>query len=442
MNTMLLEFRVCNFCSIRDWQTLSFVASSDRAMARTNLMATGLKSPSHVVRAAVVYGPNASGKSTLLRALNYARAVVAESATVIQPGQTYNVQPFRLDPSRARQPTEFELSFVVDGIRHQYSYAMTPQRIVRETLLVYRSVKPTRLFERRLSDDGQTYHFEFSSYLSGPRKLWQESTRPNALFLSTAAQLNSEVLNPVFRSIVNGIVFLPAGAMFDPDTTTAMLATTEGRAAIRDFLSAADVGITDVQAVSRKGIRSEVSVRADGVAQVNQQEGEHLVPLFEHKGGSGTALFEFHEESGGTQRLYGMAAAVLGVLRDGRALIVDELDTSMHTLLVRRLVSMFHDPELNRAGAQLIFSTHDTTLLDHTLFRRDQIWFTEKGADQATRVYPLTDFSPRKNEAWEKGYLSGRYGAVPFFEDWPRTLERIPPVETQTRQRRTDPTTV
>ena len=161
---------------------------------------------------------------------------------------------------------------------------------------------------------------------------------------------------------------------------------------------------------------------ASGVTQARQEEGEFLVPMFQHATPRGNATFELHEESEGTQRLYGLAAPVLDVLRDGHVLVVDELDSSLHTLLVRQLIAMFHNPAVNKNGAQLIFSTHDTSLLDHSLFRRDQIWFTEKNADQATRLYPLSDFSPRKHEAWERGYLMGRYGAVPFFPELPGIL--------------------
>jgi AAA15 family ATPase/GTPase len=149
------------------------------------------------------------------------------------------------------------------------------------------------------------------------------------------------------------------------------------------------------------------------------EEQERLMPQFVHKTAHGSASFELYEESQGTQRLYALAAPVLDVLKHGRLLIIDELDSSLHPLLVRRLVRMFHQPELNPHGAQLFFTTHDSSLLDRTLFRRDQIWFTEKDNDQATRLYPLSDFSPRENEAWERGYLSGRYGAVPFFNDPP-----------------------
>ncbi len=418
---MLLEFRVRNYRSIRDEQALTLIASGDKEWAATHLAPTGLKAAPHALRSAVVYGPNASGKSSLLRALDYLRAVVAESATIIQPGQTYNIQPFKLDAASAQQPTEFEITFLLSGLRHQYAFSMTPQRIVSESLLVYRSSKPTQLFSRQhLEGDG--YDYEFSTYLTGPRKLWQESTRPNALFLSMAAQLNSEQLSPVFNWIVRNILFLPAGATVWPDFTTALLATEPGRASIREFLSAADISIADVQAVPRKGMHAQWVLGASGL-QASQEEREFMMPVFEHSTPKGSAKFELHDESEGTQRLYGLIAPVLDCLREGRVLVVDELDSSLHTLLVRRLITMFQTPEINPKGAQLIFSTHDTSLLDHTLFRRDQVWFTEKDADQATRLYPLTDFSPRKQEAWERGYLSGRYGAVPFFSDWPTSAK-------------------
>jgi AAA15 family ATPase/GTPase len=158
---------------------------------------------------------------------------------------------------------------------------------------------------------------------------------------------------------------------------------------------------------------------ADGLTQTKKEEQENLVPVFQHSSPRGTAKFELEEESGGTQRLYGLIAPLLDVLKEGRVLFVDELDSSLHTLLVRRLVSMFHNSEMNKKGAQLIFTTHDTSLLDHTIFRRDQIWFTEKSSDQATTIYPLSDFSPRSREAWERGYLAGRYGAIPFFTRLP-----------------------
>lgn len=420
---MLLEFRVKNYKSIRDEQVLSLVASADSELMDSHLALTGIKSVPRVVRSVVVYGPNASGKSTLLFALHYMRSVVAESASLIQPGQTYNVQPFRLNAQTVNEPSEFELSFVMNGTRYQYAFAMTTERIVSESLLMYRTSKPTQLFNRQLQNDGESYTYEFSSYLAGSRKLWQESTRANALFLSTAAQLNSEQLSPVFRWIVASIIYLPSGALLNHELTTQMLVTTEGRQAIREFLVAADISISDVQAVPTKGFRNHVVFSPGDSPKATREEAEFLIPKFSHSYESGEVQFELKDESEGTQRLYGLVAPFLDALRDGKILLVDELDSSLHTLLVRRLVSMFHDTKINASGAQLIFSTHDTSLLDRGLFRRDQIWFTEKDKSQATCVYPLTDFSPRKQEAWERGYLMGRYGAVPYLGDFSSSSE-------------------
>lgn len=417
---MLLEFRVRNFRSIRDEQTLSLVAAkNDKELVESHLAPTGLKALSHAVRSAVIYGPNASGKSTLLDSLSYMRSVVAESATAIQPGQTYNVPPFKLDESFAKEPTSFELTFLLEGVRHQYAFSLTPQRIISESLVVYRTAKPTELYSRRFVPDSERYEYEFSAYLTGSRKLWQESTRSNALFLSTAAQLNSEVLSPVFSWIVNSLVYLPANSEINNEFTTAMLGSDDGRAAVCDFLSSADISIANIVAVPRKGYRAQFLIPPAGEAQVSRIEGEFLFPVFEHSTPNGKAMFELAEESQGTRRLFGLAAPVLDVLREGRVLVVDELDSSLHALMVRRLIAMFHNPEINKSGAQLIFTTHDTSLLDLTIFRRDQIWFTEKDNDQATRLYPLSDFSPRKHEALERGYLMGRYGAVPFFAHFP-----------------------
>jgi uncharacterized protein len=413
---MLLEFRVSNFRSIRDELVFSMVASSgDKTFAATHLASTGIKGLPSVVRSAVIYGANASGKSTLLLALQYMRTVVAESATVIQPNQSYNLPPFKLDDSKLAEPTSFVLSFLMHGVRYEYAFAMRPARIVSESLTVYRTARPTLLFSRRLAADKQGYDYEFSSLLPGSKKLWQDSTRPNALFLSTAAQLNSELLGQVFSEIAQNIVYIAAGVTVDPEFTTALLSTEDGRIAVRQFLIEADISITDIQAVSRKGVHNQIMMGPGGQTQTNRVEGEFVFPVFEHKTPKGSATLDLHEESQGTQRLFGLIAPLLDILQNGRTLVVDELDSSLHTLLVRQLVSLFHSAETNPLGAQLIFTTHDTALLDTELFRRDQIWLTEKDDHQATRLYPLTDFSPRKGEAIERGYLAGRYGGIPFL---------------------------
>jgi hypothetical protein len=250
---MLLEFRVRNFRSIRDEQALNLIASGDKELAATHLASTGLKSAPHALRTVVVYGPNASGKSSLLRALDYMRAVVAESATVIQPGQTYNVQPFKLDPATAHQPTEFEITFLLSGVRHQYAFAMTPQRIVSESLLVYRSSKPTQLFSRQHIDgDGDDY--EFSTYLTGPRKLWQESTRRTPC---SCPWPPSSTVNSSARCSTGSSATSRSCRLVPPFCLTSPRRCWRRSKAGLDprVLSAADISIADVQAVPARACR-------------------------------------------------------------------------------------------------------------------------------------------------------------------------------------------
>jgi AAA15 family ATPase/GTPase len=416
---MLLDFRVKNFRSLRDEQTLSLVAAKDRSLQELNTMPSGIKAAPTLLRSVAIYGPNAGGKSNLIKALQYMRAVVAESASVMQPGQTFNVQPFRLDALSVAQPTEFDISFVLDGVRHQYGFELTAQRVTREYLLVYKAFKPQQWFERHYDAASGKDVYDFGVGLKGPKSVWEGATRPNALFLSMAVQLNSEQLQPVFAWFVNQLAIFneitPLGQHFSVD----MLRKPEGKRAICDFLTSADISISDIEVVTRKVSGQAVHFdMAAGKTEVRNEEQEVNELLFHHVTEQGKAVFSLGDESMGTRNLLFLTGPVLDILNKGMVLVVDELDSSLHPLLVRRLVELFQNPVVNQKGAQLIFTTHDTSLLDPDLFRRDQIWFVEKDRDQASKLYPLSDFSPRKNEALERGYLMGRYGALPFLGDW------------------------
>jgi uncharacterized protein len=414
---MLVEFRVKNFRSLRDEQVLSLVASKDKSLEDTHTLSTGVNAVSRLLRSAVVYGANAGGKSNLIKALQYMRGVVLESATVIQPGQTFAVQAFRLDGVSATQPTEFEVTFILGDVRYQYGFAMTPQRVVSEHLLVYKAFKPQRWFERHFDADSGKDVYEFGPGLKGAKNLWEGATRPNALFLSMAVQLNSDALRPVFDWFSTGLVLFNEQAQLSPQISIQMLKQVDGRKQICEFLTAADISISDIEVVTRK-VPSQ-AVHFDLVAgktEVRSEEVEEHQLRFSHVTEDGKAVFDLMDESNGTRNLLFLAGPVLDILSKGLTLVIDELDTSLHTLLVRELVRLFHRPETNTGGAQLIFTTHDTSLLDAPdLFRRDQVWFVEKDKDQASALVALSEFSPRKNEALERGYLMGRYGGVPFL---------------------------
>lgn len=416
---MLVEFRVKNFRSLRDEQVLSLVASKDKTLEDTHSIATDIKAAPSLLRSAVIYGANASGKSNLIKALQYMRGVVAESATVIQPGQTYAVQPFRLDADSTKEPTQFEVTFILDGVRYQYGFGMTSQRIVSEHLLVYKAFKPQRWFERHFDAETGKDVYEFGPGLKGSKNLWEGATRPNSLFLSMAVQLNSDALRPVFDWFVNGLVIFNEQAQLSPHVSIQMLQQVEGRRQICDFLTAADISISDIEVVTRKVPGQAVHFDlVAGKTEVRTEELDEHQLRVSHVTEHGKAVFDLADESSGTRNLLFLTGPVLDILGKGLTLVIDELDTSLHTLLVRELVRLFHRPDVNTGGAQLIFSTHDTSLLDAPgLFRRDQVWFVEKDRDQASALVSLSEFSPRKNEALERGYLMGRYGGVPFLSD-------------------------
>ena len=414
---MLVEFCIKNFRSLRDEQVLSLVASADKTLLDTHALETSVKAAPHLLKSAVVYGANASGKSNVIKALQFMRGVVLESAA-LQPTQTFDrLQPFKLDAISGNQPTEFEVTFILSGVRYQYGFAMNAQRIVREQLLVYKAFKPQRWFERRFDAESGKDVYEFGPSLRGAKNLWEGATRPNALFLSMAAQLNSEALSPVFDWFANRLVIFNEQSQLSPQFSVQMLKQEAQRKAICEFLRAADISIADIEVTTKQAMVHTV-VFDLGSSKREETAGEQAVDevKFHHITENGKAVFDLMDESSGTRNLLFLTGPILDILNKGLTLVVDELDTSLHTLLVQALVRLFHQANVNTGGAQLIFTTHDTSLLDaYGLFRRDQIWFVEKRPDQSSSLYPLLDFSPRKNEALERGYLQGRYGALPFL---------------------------
>ena len=414
---MLVEFRTRNFRSLRDEQVFSLVASNDKVQLETHALQTKLNAVPYVLKTAVIYGANASGKSNLIKALQFMRGVVVESAS-LAPGQTFaRLQPFKLDSTTAAQPTEFELTFLLNGVRHEYSFSMSTERILFERLLVYKAFKPQRWFERSFDPGAAQERYHFGPGLKGSKHLWEHATRPNALFLSTAVQLNSESLRPVFDWITNHLVIFNEFSLLSPQVSVGMLKQESGREAIRKFLRAADIGISDVEVSTRQAIVHGVKLDlATGKREDSTSEQPVDEVRFRHVTDQGDAIFDLGDESSGTRNLLALAGPILDTLNKGLTLVIDELDTSLHPLMVQALVRAFHSPEFNPGGAQLIFTTHDSSLLDaYGLFRRDQIWFVEKQTDQSSVLYPLLDFSPRRNEALERGYLQGRYGALPLL---------------------------
>lgn len=423
---MLIEFKVTNFRSIHTTQTLSMVAGTGTEHKEQNTFISGLPSLPNLLRSAVVYGPNAAGKSNLFRAMRFIRKFVLTSQT-LQEGQSIDVISFLLNSKSSTEPSEFEVTFIQDKVRYQYGFAVNNERVLNEWLLAYPEGRPQRWFERKYDSVKDSEDWSFGSKFSGPhqqRDIWKASTRKNALFLSTAIQLNNEQLKPVFNWFQQKLVVILPSVGVNLKFSFDQCASEEGKNKVMEFMNSADISILGIEL--KKIPFSPDRLPSDMPQEVKEwfireRQGREFTNVkFLHKEiDSGKVVpFDISDESGGTQKLFAFAGPLLDVLAKGRILFVDELDTSLHPLMVRFLISLIHNPEINRNNAQLAFTTHDTSVLDTDIFRRDQVWFVEKDAESATKLYPLSDFSPRKDEALERGYLKGRYGALPFIGEF------------------------
>jgi len=416
---MLLEFRVSNYRSIRDEQCLSLMpVVADTALKVNNVHVTNSNLVPEVLNGCAVYGANASGKSNLFRAMGFMQALVKESATAVKAGQALNVQSFAFDKTHPSSASSFELTALIDGVRYQYGFSLTANRIQDEWLLVFKSSKPQEWFSRKWNETTKQHEYApFSAYFVGQKDLWKRSTRENALFLSTAVQFNSEQLRPLWNWIVNSWINLPAMVPLNMNITLNAIEHVQTKKAILEFLNAADLGIADISIVKAPGKEALFAIDgATGNASVSESKDTEIrMPRFTHVASQQTVALDYQDESQGTQRLFEYAGIILMILQNGMTLAIDEIESSMHPLLVRHILKLFFSPETNPHGAQIIFTTHSTTLLDNELLRRDQIWFTEKDADLATALIAFSEFSPRKNESFEKNYLEGRYGAIPIL---------------------------
>jgi len=417
---MLIEFSVTNYRSFLTTQSLTLTANTATELQEENSFVSPVSSLPRLLRSAVVYGPNAAGKSNLVQAIAFMKGFVLSSAKESQEGEKIDATQFLFNRQSSQNPSELEILFIQDGIRYQYGFAVTSERVTGEWLFAYPEGRAQKWFERNFDPETQKDIWYFGPKFTGRRKVWQEATRNNALFLSTAIQLNNEQVKPVFNWFDRKLRVIGQGANISPGFSADECEKEEKKKKILKFMNAADLSITDIS-LEKKDFSMD-----DLPPDMPQSIKEEIAK--DHKGKKLTRLFfmhpssengedvplDFDEESAGTRKLFALAGPWLDVLDNGFVFFVDELDTSLHPIMVRFLLNLFHNPETNRHNAQLVFTTHDTTVLDQTLMRRDQVWFVEKDAENTTRLYPLSDYKPRKGEALQKGYLYGRYGALPF----------------------------
>ena len=413
---MLLRFSASNFGSLRDRQELSLVASKLKGESKGLIEAPELRNES-ILPAAVIYGANASGKSNFVKALAHMRDFVRNSHRQGEPGAPLSLKPFALDPEYSHKPSSFAADFICDGAVYSYGFEATLAGFIAESLHASRGGRSSLLFER--GPEG----YIFGRNLKGRNRLIEEITRPNSLFLSAAAQNNHDELSRVANFFERLHVFSAGNVSLS--FASSPLASRGVRPRTIDLMREIDVGVTDfkIEEAGRDAVAPQLGTsppdsRFNTATTIVGNLADRQMNLelrLGHPAKDGrNVYFDLADESDGTVQLLGVLDSVFWGLEHGQVVIIDEFGSRLHTRASEIILSLFNNKETNPKGAQLIVATHDTNLLNAEGLRRDQVWFTEKDQAGATHLYPLTDYFIRKGDNLEKGYLQGRFGAIPF----------------------------
>ncbi|MFF7993171.1 ATP/GTP-binding protein [Kitasatospora xanthocidica] len=411
---MLLNFRVANHRSIRDEQSLQLhpVYDADRP--------TGTHW--EAVPVAGIFGANAAGKSNVIDALSYMSRMVVDSYRDAEPDGGVIRQPFRLDEAARDEPSWYVADLLIEGVRYTYGFSVDDDRVLDEWLHSFPLGKKRKIFERSPDglDIGDSQHRR-------ELKLVENITEPNVLFMSLAARSRQHDFRPVYDWFARSLLFsrrpmavgLGAGRLLEHQDRYPELI---------ELLRAADLGIaecgTERVLLDEEQLRKRYGPRIPQRLLVELEErGPRAVvrPWIGHRGRDGIVRMDVSEESEGTQALLRQAPLFMNALRRGGTFVVDEIDSSLHPILTARLIGLFQNARTNPNGAQLIFTSHDASLLGRTdgedVLRRDQVWFVEKNEYGETELSSLADFKPRQEENRERRYLSGSYGGVPYIDE-------------------------
>ena len=424
---MLLQFSVRNFRTFKEKVTLSLVASNyDKDTREFDNVYYDTNSNLRLLKSAVIYGANASGKSKLFEALAFMKYFVISSSKESQKGDEIDVEPFRLSSETENSPSEFEVIFTHNNIMFRYGFEVDKKNVTSEWLYYKPKTKEIELFYR----EEENFETHSRNFTKGKTVIKQGLVRNNALLVSVAAQFNDKISNELidwFKKLKTISGLNESGYR---GFTLSKTDDPNQKANILSLLKAADLGIQDIKLEKiditnlPKDMPKELKDRI--IKEVADENKELLSDILtSHKkfdsNKKAVDIVNFSlddDESSGTRKFFALTGPILDVIENGYTLIVDELDSKLHPNLVCKIVALFNSKELNKNNAQLIFNTHDTNLLNSGLFRRDQIWFTDKNKFGEAKLYSLADFKSdevRKSESFEENYIKGKYGAVPFL---------------------------
>lgn len=430
---MLVDFTIKNFRSIKDEQLLSLVAEKKRDDIPGNLFCASENDDLFLLKSAVIYGANASGKSTILTAFKALQFLVLYSSDLKLDESIFSYEPFFLDVDSRTDSILFEMEFITnEPMRYRYSVEFNRKKILSEKLFFFPRIKGVKLYER--DSDGD---YSWGRDLKGKKQVIADEVLENTLFLSKAANRNDsdERIKNIYRYFKDSFHFydkktyMHKGNLFS-ETTRELFGDESGafQSKLTGLLKSADFGISSIRKKVAPSSKENSESPEDFETKFEkaqfdtfQATAEFKHPVF--KDGAKTTqniYFDMEHESTGTIKMYDLAYQIITALEKGEVLFIDELDSSFHPLMSAYVFSLFNSPKHNPRNAQLIVTTHDVTLLDSEKLRRDQIWFTEKDAQGASSLYSLDEFKKsevRPNIPFDKWYLSGRFSALPVIRE-------------------------
>ena len=430
---MLISFTVKNLLSFKEEATLILEAGKAKEMHESHTFTPKLKNdvkPIDLLRSAVIYGPNAGGKSNFFEGFRAMSNIVSVSR---KEHEKLPIIPFILNKKTKEAPSVFEVVTVIDGVRYQYGFSATKERIHDEWLLAFPKGKTQTWLDRTYNKKTKEYEYLKCDALKGQKKVWEKSTNSKTLFLSMSTQMRNEQLKPISDWFIKKIRFISASGISPQDSLRYY--KKDGSKKIIDFLKASDFAIEDLKVKiksfpelpSKETSKSVINFFNSFKDVIDEMDvPKPLSAETIHKDEDGQPInMDLEMESDGTQRILSLAAPFLKAFEYGHVLVIDELNQRLHPALMQFLISLFHNSKNNKKGAQLIFTSHAVSLLKNDIFRRDQIWFCEREKNQATILFPLSDFKPRKgHEDFEGYYMGGRYGALPFIGDFPESIKK------------------
>ncbi len=407
---MLIEFSVTNFLSFKNKNTFTMLASSDNEL-EDNYIKIG---KDKILKMTAIYGANASGKTNLFKILTIISSMIKHS-NYFTPNVLLSTVPFKLDKDTISKPSEFEIKFIIDGIRYLYGFKADRKNVYEEYLTYYPNGRPVKIFSRD-NIDNYSFNLTDEKFLNDIKR----KNTPNKFFIATATNWNYDKTKSAFEFLTEKIGVVMSHEQLNSYSYNMYYNDHEKilENFALNFLKKADFNIKGYNIVEEKMTDEKLMSFPEVVknlipidSPIYKVNTKHIINDEEYE-------FDISEESLGTQVIFSFIPVIKDVLDNGKLLIIDEFDKSLHPYIVKYIIEIFNNIEINKKGSQLIFNTHDTNLLDLELLRRDQIWFTEKNSeDESSIIYPLDDFSVRKTENIEKGYLLGRYGAIPFLEN-------------------------